>query len=131
MQCPASTVLIYSPDTDIYNIGLHLVNQPAKNYIIQLNVPHSIQKRYLNLNHLKLAFVHDPDLSSLPTESLGAIMQTLFVSTGCDYISYFKTIGKATALNIFYQYSQFIIGSNMPGLLHQTDTITKETGFSD
>ena len=44
-QSPTSDVLIYSPDTDVYNIGLHLVNQTSKNYyIIQLNVPHALEK---------------------------------------------------------------------------------------
>lgn len=100
-QSSASDVLIYSPDTDVNNIGLHLVNQPSKNYIIQFNVPHSLQKKYLNLKNLNMAFAHDPDLSTLPGKNLGAIMQTLFISTGCDYISYFKTLGKATIINIF------------------------------
>ena len=65
-QSPASDVLIYSPDTDAYNIGLHLVNQTSKNYIIQLNVPHALEKKDLNLKNLKMAFAHDPDLSILP-----------------------------------------------------------------
>ena len=76
-----------------------------------------------------MAFASDPDLSTLPTESLGAIMQILFISTGCDYISYIKTLGKATILNIFYQYSQFISGTNMPGLLYHTNSSTKANGF--
>jgi len=29
--------LIYSPDTDIYNIGLVLANQPTKNYTVLYN----------------------------------------------------------------------------------------------
>ena len=38
------------------------------------------------MSNLKTAFMHDPDLSIVPKENLGAIMQTLFISTGCDYI---------------------------------------------
>ena len=97
-----TNILIYSPDTDVYNIGLHLVSQPSKNYIIQLNVPHSSDTKYLSMSNLKTAFMHDPDLSIVPKENLGAIMQTLFISTGCDYILYFKTLGKATILNTFF-----------------------------
>ena len=48
-QSTANNILIHSPDTDIYNIGLSLANRPTKNYIIQLNVPHSLQAKYLNL----------------------------------------------------------------------------------
>ena len=129
IQSPNNDILIYSPDTDVYNIGLHLVTQPSKNYIIQLNIPHSLEKKYVNLKNLNMAFTRDPDLSTLPTESLGAIMQTLFICTGCDYVSYFKTFGKATILNIFFQHSQFISGTDMPGSLHHTNTTSKETGF--
>ena len=77
-----------------------------------------------------MALVRDPDLSTLPDENLGAIMQTLFISTGCDYISYFKLLGKATILNNF-QYSQFITGRDMTGSLHQTQQATKQYGFLD
>ena len=50
---PGTNLLIYSPDTDVYNIGLsnfNSQNQPPKNYIIQLNVHHSTEKIYLFLN---------------------------------------------------------------------------------
>lgn len=70
-QSPGSRALLYSPDTDVYNIGLQLVNQPSKNYILQLNVPYSSQKKYLNLN---MAFSHDPDFTTLLNENLGTIM---------------------------------------------------------
>jgi len=126
-QCNANDILIYSPDTDIYNIGLSLANQPTKNYIIQLNVSHSLQTKYLILNNLKMALVRDPDLSTLPDENLGTIMN---ISTGCDYISYFKLLGKAIILNNF-QYSQFITGRDMTGSLHQTQQATKQYGFLD
>ena len=73
--------------------------------------------------------MHDPDLSIVPKENLGAIMQTLFISTGCDYISYFKTLGKATILNIFFQHAKFISGRDMPGKLFDTSRTTKDSEF--
>ena len=39
-------------------------------------------------------------------------MQSLYISNGCDYISYFKTFGKATIINNFMQYANFISNSN-------------------
>ena len=47
-------------------------------------------------------------------------MQTLFVCIGCDFISYFKAVGKALSFNAFFQYAQFISGSEMPGILYDT-----------
>ena len=130
MQCQASNILIYSPDTDVYNIGLGLLNQhPTATYAIQLNVPHSDEKKYININNLKVALLKDLDLSNLPQDQLCAIMQTLFICTGCDYTSYFKFIGKATILNNFFQHASFISGHNMPGCLSYTLPSNKQHGF--
>jgi len=62
-------------------------------------------------------------------ENLGVILQTLFISTGCDFISYFKSLGKATILNTFFQHAEFICGVNMPGCLHHTLEHNKSGGF--
>ena len=90
---------------------------------------YSVEKRYLHLNNLKSAFLTDPDLSPLPSEQICLIMQCLFISTGCDFVSYFKSFGKATILNNFLQYASFISGSTAIGNLHQTNVTTKESGF--
>ena len=44
-------------------------------------------------------------------------MQTLFVCTGCDYISFFSGLGKATFLRYFFQCASFISGANANGSL--------------
>jgi hypothetical protein len=44
IMCQASSVPIYSPDTDIYNIGLMIHGQCTKQFIIQINTPSSQQK---------------------------------------------------------------------------------------
>ena len=46
-----------------------------------------------------------------------------------DSLSYFKSFGKATILNIFLQYADFISGSNTMGSLCQTDATNREQGF--
>ena len=85
----AMKVVIFSPDTDVYNIGLSVPDN--KDYIIQLNVHYAIDKKYLILKHLKLAFQIDTDLHSLPTDNPNLIIQCLYIRSGCDYISYFKS----------------------------------------
>jgi len=77
-----------------------------------------------------MAFASDPDLSTLPNDNLGTIMQTLFICTECDYVSYFKTLGKAKVLYIFFQHAQFINGTDMSGLFHHTNPSTKDNGIS-
>ena len=130
IQSQASNILIYSPDTDVYNIGLSFLNQHrTTTYVIQLNIPHADEQKYINLNNLKTALSKDMDLSNLPQDELCLILQTLFICTGCDYISYFKSMGKATFLNNFFQHASFISGYNMPGFLHNTSSNNKENGF--
>lgn len=53
-------VLIYSPDTDVYNIGIPLIAS-SKQYLVQTNLPHN-KPQYINVNGLLDAFYHDPDL---------------------------------------------------------------------
>ena len=114
-QSRAKIILIYSPDTDIYNIGLTLICESDKQYIVQLNVTHSAEKRYLNLNIHLIALSNDPDLAYVLRNYLGITLQTVFICTGCDYISYFKSVGKLTILNNFFHYAEFICGSGKPG----------------
>ena len=130
VQCHANVILIYSPDTDVYNIGLsHLSQRPNTTYVIQLNMPHSDEKSYININNLKLALTRDSDLGNLSQgNELCQILQSLFISTGSDYISYLKFIGKATVLNNFFQFASFICGHNVLGCLHQTSD-DKHYGF--
>ena len=75
---------------------------------------HSDEKKYININNLKLALTRDADLGNLPQgNELCQILQSLFISTGCDYISYLKFIGKVTVLNKFFQFASFICDHNM------------------
>ena len=55
--------------------------------------------------------------------SLIYTIQTIFVATGCDYISFFSGIGKATFLRYFYQHAEFISSGkyNLPGTLADVD----------
>ena len=128
-QSEATKILIYSPDTDVYNIGLSMLDETDKDYIIQLSVHYSAEKRYLHLNHLRSAFLTDPDFNPLPRDHICLIMQSLFICTGCDFVSYFKSFGKATIANIFLQHASFISGSNSIGNLQQTNVINREIGF--
>ena len=127
-QSQASSVLIYSPDTDIYNIGIGIYEEIQKDIIVQINIP-SKENKYLYMSNLTVALKSDPDLAMVNPEVLNRIMQTLYIATGCDYISYFKTIGKKTFLDTYYQHASFINGSRMPGCLSQTYPGNKEQGF--
>lgn len=80
---------------------------------------------------LSKAFLNDPDLAHINTTILPQIMQTLFICTGCDYISFFSQIGKATFLRYFFQYASFITGRESQGTLADTglEEETYKNGF--
>ena len=124
-QAQHERILVCSPDTDVYNIGL-VMTKPNKHYLVQINVPHANPK-YVDIKKLLLAFQHDRDLASLPQTQLGSIMLQLYIVTGCDYISYVSGMGKATFLNI---HADFIAGMQWDGCLCQTDQSTIKSGFN-
>ena len=117
----AERVLVMSPDTDVYNIGL---TQTDKSVVVQINLYSSKQLQFLHLSNLKTALKHDPDLSTIPNDILPKIFQVLYACTGCDYISFFKGIGKATFIPYFFQYAHFISSGKEAtcGTLADTDS---------
>jgi hypothetical protein len=111
-------ILVYSPDTDVFNIGM-VMSKPEHHYVVQTNLPQGTPK-YVDITKLLQSFEHDPDLASLDQGQLGSTMLQLYIVTGCDYISFFSGIGKATFLNIFFQHAEFITGEQSNGHLGQT-----------
>ena len=130
----AHQVLICSPDTDVYHIGLPLQSIQEKQVIVQTSAINSQELQLLHLNHLILALRNDPDLAAVNATILPQVLQTLFVSTGCDYTSFFSGVGKATFLRYFFQNASFITGknSNTEGTLANIalDKQTCSQGFS-
>lgn len=71
--------LILSPDTDVYHIGLPVISATDLNVFVQLSSFASIELLLLDIQALKLAFINDPDFASIPTSSIGDIIQTLYL----------------------------------------------------
>lgn len=104
-------VLVMSPDTDVYNIGLPLQCIQEKEVFVQVSNYSARELKLLNMTNLIRVLNCDPDLGHINCTQLPQILQTLYVITGCDYISFFSQIGKATFLRYFFQYAPFITGS--------------------
>lgn len=120
VKCTSSSkILIMSPDTDIYHIGLPLQSIANKEIIVQLNKYTSKELKYFDFSAFQEVLRKDPDLSTIPSNLLPQVFQSLFVTTGCDYTSFFSEIGKATFYRYFYQDAEFISSGNaaVPGTL--------------
>ena len=108
VMCPASTVLIFSPDTNNFVIGLEIFDWFFETVCRSKQPTTFGSKKYINVNNLLSALQNDSDLASLATETIPGIIVGLIVATGSDNTSYFKSIIKAIFLNLFFQYARFI-----------------------
>ena len=111
-----NTILIQSPDTDVYMIGLPLQCTQEKDIIVQISAINSRELKLLSMKNLISALCNDPDMVNVAATKRAQIIQTLFVTTGCDYTSFFSGMGKASFLKYFFQYSTFITGDSCGSL---------------
>lgn len=130
MMSGRSRILICSPDTDVFHIGLPFVYSWQAHVIVQLNIYTSMEHRYLYLQKLCTALDADPDLSTVSTAARPQLLQSLFICTGSDFTSFFAGIGKTTFMRIAFQYCNFINADTgvLPGQLGYT-LERKEEGF--
>ena len=83
--------------------------------------------RFVYLNVLRNAILHDSDIACLLNhineEDIFKIFQVLFITSGCDFVSYFVDVGKITFLNVFFKYCGFITKGEGAacGKLYQTN----------
>ena len=114
--------LIFSPDTDVYHIGLTVpFGREDSDVIVQLNKPGQPDFKYVHMNNLLIAIENDPDLQ-LPPSIRPQVMQSMYVASGCDYVSYFCGLGKASFLATLFQYATFIAeGNDPPGSIGQVN----------
>jgi len=124
-------ILIMSPDTDIYHVGLPLAATTSKDIIVQLNKYTSKELLYLHLSSFLEVLAKDPDLSSIPPDKIPQIFQSVFVTSGCDITSFFSQIGKATFYRHLFKDAEFITGGNSIGTLADTGLHNNQfkTGF--
>ena len=123
--------LILSPDTDVYHIGLPLVADTDLKVLVKISQISSKQTRFIDIQALVHALENDPDLAALPRLSIPIIMEMVYVCTGCDYVSFFHSLGKASFMNALYHCAEFITADkdNTPGSLSDFDELSNKEGF--
>jgi hypothetical protein len=124
--------LLYSKDTDIYHIGLSLPIENNRHDIYIQQTSHlQGNSNFFSLSRFIDAIHNDPDISCIPQQHRTQAIQTIYACTGCDYISFFKGIGKVFFLNTFFQHAQFISGGSesLPGTLGDVHNGMHELGL--
>ena len=100
-------ILIRSVDRDIAMVGLPLMEQfQQKQVYIQYDS--SKDGKYLHMNSLVKAVTDDDALSEINENLRCKIVQSLYICSGCDFVSYFKEKGKSTIFTILFQYASFV-----------------------
>ena len=125
-RCSKITVL--SADTDVYMIGLPLQCSLDKDIIVQVSNINSRERKLLSLKNMIVAIQNDPDLATVTEATRLKVIQALFVVTGCDCVSFFSGMGKATFLRYFFQHAEYITGYTKGSLSH---TLLCNSGYEE
>ena len=128
----ARNILIFSPDTDTYHVGMTTssVNLITTEVMIQINpTTKPLSYRLLSLHGLANAISRDPDMCDIPHEERLATLQSLYVLTGCDFTSFFAQISKSFFITTFFRFAAFICANTecLPGSI--SETTTQESSF--
>ena len=87
---------------------------PGSEILVQLSKSYTEYARFMDLNALLHALSGD---FAIPEEHRPQALQTIYVCTGCDYISFFQGIGKASFLTSFFRFASFITDVSLLGSL--------------
>ena len=80
-KASGSRKLLYSPDTDVYHIGLTNANFSKDEVIVQLS-PIGRDLKLIHMNKFNEAISTDPDLSAIPVADRAKTLQALYIATG-------------------------------------------------
>ena len=85
----------------MYHIGLTNVDIGQSDIIVHLSAI-GRDLKLLHMNSLMVALSLDPSLSSIPPNSHPSMLQMLYIATGCDFTSFFVSLGKSAFLKSFF-----------------------------
>ncbi len=127
-QSTGRNKLVFSPDTDVYHIGLTSADLDENTIIVQIN-PIGRDLKLLHLNQLSDALKEDNDLQGVPLCKRNETFQVLYAATGSDFTSSFVGISKVAFMKVFCEYTRFICSNtpNIPGSL--SDVKPESNGF--
>ncbi len=126
-----ATVHIKSIDRDIACVGLPLMNHfTGKQVFIQYKDKPDLS--FVHMNALQTSLLNDSDLEPITLGDRAKIIQTVYIQSGCDCVSYFAKQGKSKFYRALSLHAAFITGasdSNIRGSLAHTDPRNCELGL--
>ena len=107
-SCCPPLILMYTT-----YVGLPLVNHYVFDVYVQISPITSPEMRILHINQLQLDLAGDLDLALVPPGLTAWVVQTLFICSGCDFVSFFVGFapGNATIMRHFFENAWFVTGT--------------------
>ncbi|CAH1783653.1 unnamed protein product, partial [Owenia fusiformis] len=131
--CEEKDILIFSKDTDSFMIGLPHISNLNKNIFINIGGSKAISEVFIHMNILFQNISNDYSLQSMDASGIGRTIQTVFISSGCDYVSSFKGFSKSFVFETFFKNCDFICGKDSVkanlGSLCNTSCEDSDLGF--
>ena len=111
-----TNILMYSIDRDVGLVALP-IDFGQKNVCLQYKAKAG-DERFLNVKLLQQAIKLDSDFSHVINNNIDILkcIQSLYICSGCDFVSYFCHLGKSIFFNTFAQYANFISGEDTANL---------------
>ena len=94
-------VVIYSPDTDTFLIGLPLISRYGLSAVVRVEPPGAKDRLVVDVNKLLDSIKRVPDLAMIPEERRASAIAATYIALGCDYTSFFAGVGKAPFLGVY------------------------------
>ncbi len=113
VQCGYKKVLIYSPDTDVFNIGLRVATANLdKEFTVELKKKTAGYKTFIRVSDLAKELHRSTAFNGIDPLRVAEIMVAVYVCSGCDYVSSFRHHAKKSWYEVFFKHANFVLGDN-------------------
>ncbi|CAC5406690.1 unnamed protein product [Mytilus coruscus] len=106
IKSKSQRIIIYSPDTDTFVVGLPFIDSIGDKTIYLQLKDSCFDHRFVDMRMFALQMSNAMCLKGLSTSV--NCLQMVYISSGCDSVSFFHGYGKNTFFDIFRQNADFI-----------------------
>ncbi|CAC5358481.1 unnamed protein product [Mytilus coruscus] len=106
IQSKAQRIIIYSPDTDTFFVGLPFIDSVGDKTIYLQLKDSCFDHQFVDMRMFAWQMSNDMCLKGLSASV--DCLQMVYISSGCDFVFFFHGYGKKTFFDIFRQNADFI-----------------------
>ncbi|CAC5394857.1 unnamed protein product [Mytilus coruscus] len=106
IKSESQRIIIYSPDTDTFFVGLPFIDSIGDKTIYLQLKDSCFDHQFVDMRMFALQMSNDMCLKGLSTSV--DCLQMVYIFSGCDFVSFFHGYGKKTFFDIFRQNADFI-----------------------